>query len=52
MVGRENCLVHNNEADLTLASCMLKFAENGEAQVLMEKWDRAVLDITTMLSLR
>ena len=31
---------------------MLEFAEKGEAHVLMEKWDRSVLDITTMLSLR
>ena len=40
------------EAEITLVSYMLKFAEKGEAHVLMEKWDRSVLDITTMLSLR
>ena len=52
MVGRENCLVHHNEAEITLVSYMLKFAEKGEADVLIEKWDRSVLDINTMLSLR
>ena len=31
---------------------MSKFAKKGEAHVLMEKWDRSVLDINTMLSLR
>ena len=45
-------LVHHNEAEITLVSYMLKFAEKDEARVLMEKWDRSVLDITTMLSLR
>ena len=52
MVGREMYLVHHNEAEITLVSYMLKFAEKDEARVLMEKWDRSVLDITTMLSLR
>ena len=50
MVGRENCLVHHNEAEITLVSYKLKFGE--KAPVLMEKWDRSVLDINTMLSLR
>ena len=70
MVGRENCLVHHDEADITIVSYMLKFAEKGvtililsndtdvfvllvywcwkakvEAHVLMERWDRSVLDI-------
>ena len=31
---------------------MLKFAEEGGAHVLMEKWDRSVLNISTMMSLR
>ena len=52
MVGRENCLVHHNKAEITLVSYKLKFGEKGEAPVLMEKWDRSVLDINTMLSLR
>ena len=30
---------------------MLKFAEKVQAHVLMEKWDRSVIDINTMLSL-
>ena len=52
MVGRENCLVHRNEAGITLVSYTMKFSEKGEAHVLMEKWERSVLDINTMLSLR
>ena len=51
MVGRENCLLHHNEAEITLVSWMLKFAEKVVAHVLMEKWDRSVIDINTMLSL-
>ena len=31
---------------------MFKFAEKGDARVLMENPDRLVLDINTMLSLR
>ena len=52
MVGRENCLVHRNEAGITLVSNTIKFSETGEAHVLMEKWEKSVLDINTMLSLR
>ena len=52
MVGRENCLVHHNEAGITLVSYKLKFGKKGDVPVLMEKWDRSVLDINTMLSLR
>ena len=52
MVGRENCLVHHNKAEITLVSYMLKFAEKDEARVLIEKWDKSVLDNNTMLSLR
>ena len=52
MVGRENCLVHRNEAGINLVSYTMKFSEKGEAHVLMEKWERSVLDINTMLSLR
>ena len=48
-MGRENCLEHHNEAEITLVSYMLKFAETDEACVLMEKWNRSVLDIKTML---
>ena len=47
MVGRENCLVHRNEAGITLVSYTMKFSEKGEAHVLMEKWERSVLDINT-----
>ena len=43
MVGRENCLVHHDEAEITLVSYKLKFCEKGGAPVLMEKWDRSVL---------
>ena len=43
MVGRENSLVHRNEAGITLESYMMKFSEKGEAHALMEKWDRSVL---------
>ena len=52
MVRRENCLVHQNEAEIILVSYMFKFEKKGKAHVLMEKWDRSVLDINTMLSLR
>ena len=50
MVGRENSLVYRNEAGITLESYIMRFSEKVEAHVLLEKWDRSVLDINTMLS--